>query len=534
MADKRRTIGLMPLVFSAVLMQVGSAWLFGVGLTAKIAGPAAILTWLIGAIVMSFIALTIAEIAPCFPNMGGVGKYLQYSHGDLSAFLGDWAGFLALVISVIVEAVSIVQYASSWPFEWTKQLYNIESNTLSCEGLLCASALIFFLFILNAISVKFLMHSIKSLGFFKIFVIVCAIALPIIYIGHLSFSNFLSYKHSFAPYGWSNIWTAIAVGGVIPAFVGFQAPVSFAGEAKNPGRNIPLSILLAMLISMIVYTLLQFTFIYSFPLDSIGGNWQNLSMQAPFINLTTILGLHFLTLILFTDALVAPTTTGIILMGAAPRTLYGLHSTKHIPRFLGKRSKKTYIPINALIVSMILAIAIMWLVPSWEKVISIVTLCYMVNFIAGPATAASLKKNARDLKRSVKIPFITFISYIAFLVIAFLLLACGWPRTFYMSLALFGGLIIYLYYEFKVKKFKGFAVELKSSLWIIIFMPFVSLFDYLATDKLGGIGIFNAYSFAHILCFIAVISAIFYLMLKFSRRTNALEKVILNQKEQQE
>ena len=532
MTENRRTIGLMPLIFSAVLMQVGSAWLFGVGLTAKIAGPAAIFTWIIGAIVMSLIALTIAEVAPCFPNMGGVGKYLQYSHGDLSAFLGDWAGFLALIFSVIVEAVSIVQYASSWPFFWAKAFYNTTTSSLSFSGLIFASLLVIILFIVNALSVKFLMHSIKGLGIFKIFVIVCAVAIPIVYFGRPSFSNFVSYHNTFVPYGWSSIWTAIAVGGVIPAFIGFQAPVSFAGEAKNPGRNIPLAIILAMVLSMIIYTCLQFTFLYAYPLDKIGGNWQNLSLQSPFVELTTLLGLHFLTLLLFSDALLAPTTTGIILMGAAPRTLYGLHSTKHIPHFVGKISRKTYIPINALIVSLVLSVGILWLVPSWEKVISILTLCYMINFLAGPASAIGLRKNAKDLKRSVRIPWMPAISYISFLVIAFLLLACGWPRTIYMSVALLAGFAIYLYYEYKVKKFEGFSVEIKSSLWLIVFMPFISLFDYLASDKLGGIGLFNAYSPAHLICFLAGISIIFYLMLKYSRRTEALEKVILSQKKE--
>ncbi|MEI6054971.1 MAG: APC family permease [Lentisphaerota bacterium] len=533
MTEKRRTIGLMSLIFSAVLMQVGSAWLFGVGLTAKIAGPAAIFTWIIGAIVMSFIALTIAEVAPCFPKMGGLGRYLKYSHGDLSAFLGDWAGFLALIFSVIVEAVSIVQYASSWPFAWAKLLYNTTTSSLTFHGLIFASFIVIILFIVNALSLKVLMHSIKGLGIFKVFVIICAVAIPIIYLGHLSFSNFVSYHKSFVPYGWSSVWTAIAVGGVIPAFVGFQAPVSFAGEAKNPGRNIPLAIILAMVISMVIYTCLQFTFLYAFPLNSIGGNWQNLSLQSPFVDLTTLLGLHFLTLLLFSDALLAPTTTGIILMGAAPRTLYGLHSTKHIPRFLGKISRKTYIPLNALIFSLVLSVGILWLVPSWEKVISILTLCYMINFLAGPAAAIGLRKNAKDLVRTVKIPCMPVISFISFLVIAFLLLACGWPRTAYMSFALLAGFAIYLYYEYKVKKFVGFSAEIKSSIWLIVFMPFVSLFDYLASDKLGGIGIFSAYSPAHIICFVAGISIIFYLMLKFSRRTEALEQVILAQVKEQ-
>ncbi|MCT7758677.1 MAG: APC family permease, partial [Lactobacillus gasseri] len=41
---------------------IGSGWLFGSGSAAKIAGPAAILSWIIGAVINIAIALTYVEL----------------------------------------------------------------------------------------------------------------------------------------------------------------------------------------------------------------------------------------------------------------------------------------------------------------------------------------------------------------------------------------------------------------------------------------------------------------------------------------
>ena len=527
MINKKRMVGLTALVLSAVLMQVGSVWLFATGFLVSIAGPAAIFAWPVGAIIMSFIAMTIAEVAPCFSTMGGIGRYMQYSHGNLAAFIADWAGFLGLSLAIIAETIAVTQYASSWPFFWSKGLYDIGLNKLSMEGLLFTTLLVIILFLINIFSVKFLMNSIKWLGLFKCIVIVSAIFIPLICLfPNIKFGNFTAFHGTVAPYGWSSVWTAIAIGGVIPAFIGFQAPVTFAGETKRPGRNIPLAIILSIVISMLVFTSLQFTFIICYPLEKIGGSWANISLQSPYVTLTIMLGIHFLTLLLYTDAAVAPTATGIILMGVAPRTLYGLHSTNHLPGFIGKLTKNSLIPLNALVMVLILAIGFLWFVPSWQSAVSLLTLCFMVNFLGGPAAAMGLRRNAQGLRRRIRIPFISVFSFLAFIFISFLLLDSGFKRTSYMTIALTVGFLIYIHYEYKINKFKGFKEELKSALWIVLYMPFITFMDFLGSSDFDGIGIFQKHSIMHLCIFTVGIILFFIVMVKTSRRTKILSDFI--------
>ncbi|GDY56283.1 hypothetical protein SVIO_069060 [Streptomyces violaceusniger] len=49
---------------------IGSGWLFGAERAAALAGPAAILAWVIGAAVALTIALTYSELGSMFPKAG--------------------------------------------------------------------------------------------------------------------------------------------------------------------------------------------------------------------------------------------------------------------------------------------------------------------------------------------------------------------------------------------------------------------------------------------------------------------------------
>ncbi|MCT7823693.1 MAG: amino acid:proton symporter, partial [Lactobacillus crispatus] len=55
---KRHKIGLFSAIMLALNSLIGSGWLFGSGSAAQIAGPAAILSWILGAVIIISIALT--------------------------------------------------------------------------------------------------------------------------------------------------------------------------------------------------------------------------------------------------------------------------------------------------------------------------------------------------------------------------------------------------------------------------------------------------------------------------------------------
>ncbi|MFD0346641.1 hypothetical protein ACFQ0M_12170 [Kitasatospora aburaviensis] len=63
----RREVTLAQLVFLSIGGQIGSAWLFAVLSAAGIAGPAAILSWVVAGVVFMVIALTWIELGGMLP-----------------------------------------------------------------------------------------------------------------------------------------------------------------------------------------------------------------------------------------------------------------------------------------------------------------------------------------------------------------------------------------------------------------------------------------------------------------------------------
>lgn len=68
-------MSLFSVIMLALSSIIGSGWLFGSWEGAKTAGPAAIISWVIGAVVIGAIAFNYIELGTMFPESGGMSKY---------------------------------------------------------------------------------------------------------------------------------------------------------------------------------------------------------------------------------------------------------------------------------------------------------------------------------------------------------------------------------------------------------------------------------------------------------------------------
>ena len=96
---------------------------------------------------------------------------------------------------------------------------------------------------INLVGVRWLAETNKAIVWWKI-------AVPV-----LTVSSFIStafHPHNFTagggfmPYGLQGVFTAVAAGGVIFAYLGFEQASSSAARADNPKRNIPLAVVGSM------------------------------------------------------------------------------------------------------------------------------------------------------------------------------------------------------------------------------------------------------------------------------------------------
>ena len=75
----RRDVGLVGLVLASVGSIIGAGWLFAAFYAASLAGPAAIISWLIGGSAMMLLALTHAELGAAYPVAAGNARFPHFA-----------------------------------------------------------------------------------------------------------------------------------------------------------------------------------------------------------------------------------------------------------------------------------------------------------------------------------------------------------------------------------------------------------------------------------------------------------------------
>src|SRR5512144_993769 len=86
----KRHVGVIGLLFASVGSIIGSGWLFGALDASAAAGPAAIISWALGGVMIMLIALTYAELGTMFPLSGGVVRFPHMAFGHLASFTAGW------------------------------------------------------------------------------------------------------------------------------------------------------------------------------------------------------------------------------------------------------------------------------------------------------------------------------------------------------------------------------------------------------------------------------------------------------------
>ncbi len=517
-----RVIGLFGLTMIGLGSMIGSGWLFGSFFAAQLAGPAAIFAWIIGGAAAMLVALTLSELGAALPKAGGTVRYLDYSHGGLASCIGAWSNWLGLISSVPSEAEASIQYMSSWKWAWAQNLYDIHTHSLTHTGLIGSSILLLFYFFVNYWSLQFFVRFVSMITLFKIIVpILTAVAL--LYTGFHP-DNFTSAGHSFMPYGWTSVVTAVVTCGIVFSFNGFQSPINMAAEAKRPGINIPLSAILGILLALVIYILLQTAFIGAVPSDMLAkAGWHGIEFHSPLAELAIIFQLNFIAMLLYIDSFVSPSGTGVIYMAGTARMLYGMQRNKYLPDFIGMLHPKYHLPRNALIVNLIVAFVFMFCFSGWAHIVAVVSVANIIGYIPWPIALGGLRRVAPDLPRIFKLKWADGISALVFVIISLLLFWARWPLTGQMFLLLLLGFVIYFYYQYK-QGWPQFQQQLKAAWWIFAYLIGLTLISWLGAAEFGGLGYLSPLA-SHVVVIVFAI-VIYFWAVRSAWRTPAIDKAI--------
>lgn len=476
----KRAIGPLGLFFAGIGGIIGSGWLFGPLYAAQIAGPAALISWIVGGLLMTIIALTFAELGSAFPVAGGMVQYAQYSHGPLISFITGWMVWISSMAVAPVETLGLLQYAANYiPWLVTK----IDNATvLTYPGIIAGAFVMIIMCALNYFGALFFSHSNSIITAIKLIVPICTLAVLIGIDFHAA--NFYRYE-GFAPYHWHGILAALPLGGVIYSFLGSNTVLQLAGETKNPQRNIPLALIGSILFCIIIYTGLQIAFIGALTPDTLANGWKNLHFpgdSGPFAGILSALGLGWFVMIIYADALISPFGTGYIYTASTARVNYGLSSIGFFPKLFQKLSRHG-VPTRGLLVNYIAGLILFLPFPGWQGMVSFIISCSIISYIIGPIALIGLRKTKPDHPRPFRLPFAKLFSFIAFYICNLLIFWTGWQTVSGIMITMLVGFVFFVVQCYKQEHL--WKKQWRTSWWILPYLIGLSVISYYGTFGTG-------------------------------------------------
>uniref|UniRef100_UPI0026318FE0 APC family permease n=1 Tax=Ferroplasma sp. TaxID=2591003 RepID=UPI0026318FE0 len=443
----KKSLNTWDLYFLSLGGIIGSGWLFAAAAAASTTGPASIISWIIGGVLVLFIALVYAELGGMIPRSGAISRYGHYSHGGVAGLFFGWTYFLSAVSVPAIEAEAVITYASSYISGLSYTAPNPIDPAASVAlltglGIVLAGILIVAFYGLNYAGVRIMGKTNTGMTWWKLIIPSVTIVMLAFLVFHSS--NFTSPAlGGFLPsHNSATIFEAVSTDGIVFSFLGFRQALDYGGEAKTPQKSIPRATIFSVLTGIVVYILLQVVFIGAInptKLASAGG-WLGLAsssstyasgvISAPFAFLAKssgIFALVVLTYILYADAYVSPAGTLNVYAGTSTRTLFGLAEIGYFPKALSRVSKKTRVPVLPIILSVIIGLIFLAPFPSWYALVGLITGATAFTYIVGGSALMVFRKEAESLKRPFKLPFATILAPIAFVGATLIVYWSGWP-----------------------------------------------------------------------------------------------------------
>ncbi|MDR2985526.1 MAG: APC family permease, partial [Nocardiopsaceae bacterium] len=292
--------------------------------------------------------------------------------------------------------------------------------------------------------------------------------------------NFSQQHGGAAPYGWAAALSAIASGGLVFAYTGFRNVIELSGEARNPRRTVPRALIVTILVTIVLYLVLQTAFLGAVPERLLGSGWHGIDLSSPFAQLALALNMTWLYWILMADAMVSPSGSAIVYTASNARNSYGLAKNNFFPRWLMKIDARWRVPTRALSANFAVGLAFLLPLPSWHAIIGITGTLAVFTFAVGSVSVAAFR-HCEIGGPNTRIPGMRFIAPAAFAISSMVIFWVPWSTLVKSAPILAAGLIFYALNYFRDRSSVG---DLRSGIWLPVY--FAVLYGLSALGSFGG------------------------------------------------
>ncbi|HEY1952636.1 MAG TPA: amino acid permease [Gemmatimonadaceae bacterium] len=359
----RRELGPVALVTLGIGAVIGAGiFVLSGEVASQHAGPALTLSMVMAGVACVFAGLCYAELASMIPVAGSAYTYAYATLGELVAWIIGWDLVLEYSLSSSTVAVGWSGYAvtllNEMGISFPARLTGAPGTHICLPdgthviGLFNLPAMLVCL-ALTALLVVGIRESARfntTIVIIKVAVLTLFVAMGVRYMNTANLHPFIPPNTgTFGSFGWSGILRG--AGMIFFAYIGFDAVSTASQEARNPGRDIPIGILVSLAICTIIYIAVGVVMTGLVP-------YQKLNVASPLALAVESTGVKWLPPIVNVGAICGISSVILVNMLAQSRIFYSMSKDGLLPPLFSKLHPRYRTPhITTAITGIIIAIA---------------------------------------------------------------------------------------------------------------------------------------------------------------------------------
>ena len=384
MSKLKQKVGLFGAASVGIANIIGAGIFVVSGVAAGLAGPSVILSFLLAGFIALMTALSSAELSSFITETGASYAFTKKAFGRFPSFLVGWFKYFDYIAGAAAVSVGFAAYFTS--------LFGLSGGL---PLLLAAVGLPLVFTILSVVGTK------ESADVTSIMVVIKVFALVLLMIlGGFYLTKFFNINQftPFFPNGINGTFNGAAI--IFFAFLGFNTVAMMSEETKNPERTIPKALILAFIVTFILYVSIAF-----FEIGII--DWHTLGSSAsPLEDLATAITKNriFIDFISF-SALIATASVVLSSIIGGTRASFAMGRDQVLPGQFDKISDRFGTPYFSVIFGGLIIVVLSGLFyGDIDTIASVVNFGSLFTYLFVHLSLIKLRKSRVKVERPFKVP----------------------------------------------------------------------------------------------------------------------------------
>jgi len=378
MADQElaRDLGFLEAYTMGVGTMIGAGIFVLPSIAVANAGPASMISFAIGGVVSLLAALSLSELATGMPKAGGSYYYVNTALGGFFGSIVGWGMWSGLMFASAFYMLGFGQYLTFF----------------SANVPVVGSALV-----MAALLVWINYRGVKETGNLQNLIVIVLLGSILVFVAFGVFQVEWSVLRPFNPKGWGAVAATAAT--IYVSFIGFEVIATSAEEIKNPGRNLPLSMIASVLTPLALYMLVILVVTGVLPMPEI------IASRIPVADAAQLFMGGIGAVLMVIGAIMATVSSANASILSAARVNFAMGRDRILSNWLNQVHQNFRTPYRAIFVTGIVILLLIALGTGLETLADVASFTYLVTYtLVHVAVIVMRRANPREYQPDFRMP----------------------------------------------------------------------------------------------------------------------------------